>query len=102
MTASANVSADNRSTVASTPQIAHETTQDKTEVALSSFAKRDNSKQKCMLCGGANHVHRYCPAKDVSMFQLQEKRGTLPQCADLNSKTMPSIRPASRLIFWLA
>ena len=38
MAASANVAADDRSTVASTPQVAYETAQDKTEVALSSFA----------------------------------------------------------------
>ena len=74
MAASANVSADDHSTVTSTTQIARETAPDKIEVALSSFDRRDNSKQKCMFCGRANHVRRYCPAKDAECFNCK-KRG---------------------------
>ena len=42
MAASTKVFADDCSTVASTPQIVYETAHDNTEVALSSFARRDN------------------------------------------------------------
>ena len=73
MAARANVAADDRSTVKSTPQVAYETAQDKTEVALSSIARRDNSKQKCMFCGRANHARRYCPAKDAVWFNCKKK-----------------------------
>ena len=80
MAASANVAADNRSTVASNPQVAYETAQAKIEVALSSFARRDNSKQKCMFYGRANHARRYCPAKDAECFNCKKKEHFATVC----------------------